>query len=316
VIEYRVRTTEGAEHGPWSYAQVVEAVAIGRLGPADEVSDPAGAFNRIADLPTLSRHLPPSTQRRTPTGTHPDAPQEPDEMVPLSYGGVISALALTALRRDTGLWLCEAGDIRKEIYVKDGVPEFVTSNLAGELLGEYLVAKDVINRGELDMALAVMPRFEGRLGDTLAALGLVEPVHLFQHIAGQVRDKLLDLFLWTSGHAALYRGVPPPSSGFPLGLDPWKIIQEGIAQRLERGLEQERFDGNEERNLQRTPHPPPEVASGVLPTDARIVLTALDSPRRFQDVAMAFHGDTVDRDGRLQRAIVLLTQLGAVEWGD
>ena len=105
------------------------------------------------------------------------------------------------------------GGVRKEIYLKDGAPVFVTSNVAGELLGEQLVTKGVIKREELDFALAVMPRFKGRLGDTLNALGLLDPVQLFRHIAEQARDKLLDVFTWVRGtRIVLRRACPHPKA--------------------------------------------------------------------------------------------------------
>ena len=117
--------------------------------------------------------------------------------------------------------------MRKEVYLNHGAPTFVTSNMASELLGEYLVSKKVIGREELDMALAVMPRFEGKLGDTLVELGLVEPVQLFRSIGDQIRDKLVDLFTWERGTASFYEDINPPLSEFPLNLDAWKLLDAG-----------------------------------------------------------------------------------------
>lgn len=235
-------------------------------------------------------------------------------MVPLSHGGIISALAWTVVRRGTGLWLCELGGVRKEVYVKEGSPEFVTSNLAGELLGEYLVSSGVITRGELDMALAVLPRFEGRLGDTLAALGLVEPVHLFQHIAAQVREKLLDLFLWSGGHAAFYEGVPPPSSAFPLGLDGFRILDEGIRRRIAQGLEDERFGGRDEDALVQVSPLPSELDPSVLPRDVRACLDTMQKPVTLAALEHAFGDFGPHAEHRVKRALVLLFHLDAVVW--
>ena len=58
----------------------------------------------------------------------------------------------------------------------------VSSNNASELLGEFLVRRGVISRDELDFALAVLPRYGGRMGDTLISLGLVALArHLPRH---------------------------------------------------------------------------------------------------------------------------------------
>ena len=310
VIQHEVRTTAGKLVGPMTYAELVGALATGRFGPDDQVREGNQPFVRLLDHKSLRRHLPPSTM--TPTTRRRDAPDRADEMVPLSWGGFVAALGWSVLRRDTGLWLCEAGGVRKEVYVKDGVPEFVTSNVAGELLGEYLVAKGVISRGELDMALAVMPRFEGKLGDTLAALGLVEPVHLFQHIGNQVREKLLDLFTWESGQAELYLEVPPPDISFPLGLDPWSILEDGIGRRIEHGLEETRFDGRDDATLQQVMEVPREVNRAQLPTNVRRLLATLHRPTPLRELDEAFADPKVP--DRARRIIVLLMHFGAIEW--
>lgn len=312
LLEYQVRTQSGQVLGQWPYARVVEAVSTGKLGRADRVSVSGQAYKAIEEITDLARHLPPSSL--TPVTRERQAPPAPHETTRLDDGGIITALAGAVVRRETGLWLCELGGVRKEIYVKDGVPEFVTSNLAGELLGEYLVARGVISRGELDMALAVMPRFEGRLGDTLAALGLVEPVHLFQHIAGQVREKLLDLFTWTAGSASFYRGVAPPSSAFPLGLDPWAILNEGIRRRFAQGLEDHRFEGRQRARLARATPFPREIARAQLPPDLKQLLDALQTPRTLAEIGELI-ADPRGRDKEKPfRVVILLLHLNAVRW--
>jgi serine/threonine-protein kinase len=306
VLEYMIRTRQGEQRGPWTYARVIEAVAIGELGPNDEVSSDGRHYRTIHEVPALSRHLPPSTM--TPTTSDHEAPREPDATVSLVDGGIANALAHSALTSDTGLWLCELGGVRKEVYVKNGVPEFVTSNLSEELLGEYLVSKGVINRGELDMALAVMPRFEGRLGDTLTALGLVEPLPLFQHIAAQVREKLLDLFFWKSGTAVFFRGVPPPQSGFPLGLEPWQILAEGITRRIDAGLETERLGIDAQFVL--ATEIPDAVTSGIVPMEIGAILEALEDSASESELNLLLR-DRVPPE-LIAPNLVLLVQLGAI----
>ncbi|MEM9188547.1 MAG: serine/threonine-protein kinase [Myxococcota bacterium] len=312
VLEYEIQTVGGTQLGPWAYARLVEAVAVGKLGPGDRVRKPGEQYEPIAHVPLFARHLPPSTM--TPSTAQLDAPADPDEMVPLADGGITAALTWSKLRGDTGLWLCEIGGVRKEVYVKDGVPEFVTSNVAKELLGEYLVEKEVITRGELDMALAVMPRFEGRLGDTMSALGLMEPVELFQHIARQVRDKLLDLFLWNGGSASLYLGVAPPESGFPLGLDTWRLLRDGIDRRLRQGLEAERFHSQLDSVVGLAEPLPPAVDENQLPVEIRFVLQALRTPRPFGELETALRDPTGRDPGQVRRALIVLSHLGVLRW--
>lgn len=303
-LDYVVQTTTGERHGPWPFARMIEAIATGRVGPGDLVSAGGGAFRPIGELTGLARHFPLSSL--SAVTRERDAPTEPDGSFRLEAGGFVQALAMLVMGEETGLLLCEQGGVRKELYVLRGAPTFVTSNLASELLGEFLVARGVISRGELDMALAVLPRFEGRLGDTLAALGLVEPVHLFQHIAWQVREKLLDLFAWVGGRASLWRGVQAPQSGFPLGLDPWSILEEGIARRIAHGLDDDIVTATPNLRLCHVRPLPKDIDIARLPTGARQLYEGLAIPRPLRTLGRAPGNPSCDD----QVAAVLLVRLG------
>ncbi len=306
-LVYRVRTSDGRALGPWTYARLVEAVTTSELGATDEVSLGNDVFRPLRDLPDIFRHLPASSlDERTQRYATPAAP---DHGYDVAIGGVARALAQVLLDRDTGLLLFEQGSVRKEIYVVDGTPEFVSSNLASEMLGEFLVARAVITRGELDMALAVMPRFDGRLGDTLTALGLVEPVHLFRQIAGQVQEKLLELFTWTHGRGSFFRGVARPPSGFPLGLDPWRVLEDGLDRRLAAGLEPEL----ERATLQSKRPAPRGLVAAPLSAFARQVLDHAMRPTPYSALAALAPGDAARRDPRRpRREITLLVAIGAL----
>ena len=312
-LEYKIRKPNGATVGPLAYAKVVEAVATGQVDGGDEISIAGGDFQPLSSVKDLYRHVPIS--RMTPTTTRVESNTSADRSLSFEEGGFVVALARTLVTRRTGLWLCEQGGVRKEVYTKNGVPAFVTSNLAGELLGEYLVKKRVINRSELDMALAVMPRFEGKLGDTLVALGLVEPLELFQHIAEQVREKLLDLFSWESGTATFYEGVDPPSSGFPLRLDAWEILDRGIQRRIASGFESTLIL---ERGRQRLVQPDridTAIATAALPDDVRAALLLCEEAQTVEDISRFVREQPDCEDPqRGYRVVALLLALGAVHW--
>lgn len=309
---YRVTTSTGAHVGTFTYAKIVEAISIGTIGVSDAVAVAGAPPQALYTMPELSRHLPPSSL--TPTTKDTKAPQPPDETYAISTGGFVRAMTEILLRRDTGLVLCEQGGVRKEVYVQDGTPVFVTSNLAGELLGEYLVARGAISRGELDMALAVMPRYEGRLGDTLVGLALVEPVHLFQHIATQVREKLLDVYTWTSGQVTIYRGVPAPSSGFPLGATAWQLVDEGIRRRVAQGLESALFDAHLADSVTHATPLPPLLISEPIPPWLTRVLTLTRHPIDVQALVETLEEPGSRDPGRGYRYLALLFHLGALRW--
>ncbi len=307
---YVVVTTDRRTLGPWTFAQLVEALTTGALGLEDQVALEGTAPVPLRAQPELVRHLPLSTM--TPLTAESMAAAEPQLRRSLAKGGFVRALAETAIGRRSGLWLCQQGGVRKEVYVQDGQPEYVASNLAGEMLGEYLCTRGVIRRGELDMALAVLPRFEGKLGETLSALGLVEPVTLVRHIEEQVREKLLDIFLWHAGTAEFYEGVEAPTDRFHLDLDAWAIVDEGIARRLADGREEERLGPRMLAQVERVPQLPRAVEEGDVPADLTALLDALRTPRPFQTVGQVF---SPAPDGtRGHRLVLLALALELVRW--
>jgi serine/threonine-protein kinase len=137
--------------------------------------------------------------------------------------------ARLASERGTGQLVVERGPVSKEIYLVDGAPEFVSSNVPSERFGEYLVAKGVISPGELSMALAILPRFQGKLGDTLVGLSLLRPLEVFRHLTRQVREKIIDVFSWSDGKYRFYSGRVNQREQFPLGLDAFEILGAGVA---------------------------------------------------------------------------------------
>ncbi len=234
---YVVTTRAGQALGPWTYARLVQALHTGEIERASQVAVDGGRPRKLSDVPELAAHLPPSA--RISTVPPPSASSSKLGRTGESWdlGAIDFASVLLRLLEDTetGVLVCEHEGTRKEVFVVQGEPTFVTSNRLGEMLGEHLVQAGVIDRGELDVALAALPRYEGRLGDTLVALGLVEPLELFGHLARLERDKLLDVFGWRSGRLALYRHAEKPTRGFPLQLDAWDLVRAGLARELGRG---------------------------------------------------------------------------------
>ena len=127
----------------------------------------------------------------------------------------------------TGLLTAQVGGIRKEIFVRGGVPEYVTSNMASELLGNYLVARGALSSGELAMALAMMPHYGGKLGDTLVGLGLLKPLEVFRYLNHQVREKLIDVCTWTKGAYGWHEGLTNQRNAFPIDLNPFEVLGAG-----------------------------------------------------------------------------------------
>jgi serine/threonine protein kinase len=181
---------------------------------------------RIRELPLP----PPEEIERKRTLTPPalsDIAEPPDDAGEFSTTSPLRVLFRLMTARATGLLLVAVGGIKKEIYVRDGQPEYVSSNVASELFGNYLVSKAVLSDGELAMALAMMPHYGGKLGDTLVGLGLLKPLEVFRHLTRQVRTKIIDVCTWNKGSFGWYAGRENPREAFPLDFNAFEILGAG-----------------------------------------------------------------------------------------
>ncbi len=285
---------------PWSFARVVQALRTGEIDATATIAADGGERRPVLRVPELARHLPGSA--RTPSAKTPTPSIPFGDTQSLMDGGLLALLASAWREAVTGVVICERGAMRKEILVERGAPTFVTSNQVDDLLGEQLLRAGVIDRSELDLALAVLPRHGGRLGDSLVALGLVEPVALFRHIAAQVREKLLDVFTWPDGRATLHPWMEPPERSFPVDLPPFALLEAGALRRIELGLEpRSRLDG---RLIAVEPTREQVV---TLPPHAEHVVEIVRTPRTLHELSGAY----ADGD-RTRAAVTVLLALGVL----
>jgi eukaryotic-like serine/threonine-protein kinase len=230
----RVRRFTGEMLSGLTFARIVELIATGELGGNDEVSLLGGAFRRIADIEELARHVLPSTTAITGRVSGPGAP---DYQFVLADQPMLEALAVLRQRGETGALFVVRGlngrGVRKEIYLESGRLHHVASSERNELLGEYLVRRGSLSRPNLERALAELDRHQGRLGDTLIALELVDGVDLFRAIRDQGRDRVAALCAWKDGLATFYRGTHPARVDFPLDLDLANAMMAGVILRHE-----------------------------------------------------------------------------------
>jgi hypothetical protein len=119
--------------------------------------------------------------------------------------------------------------ILKEAYLEDGDPQFVSSNVTSERLGDFLVAQGAVTPQALARAVQVMPHFSGKLADTLVGLGLLKPLDAYRLLARQVSAKLIDVCTWPKGRYKWFAGRGNPFQVRPLHLDARRILGAGAA---------------------------------------------------------------------------------------
>jgi len=272
----------------------------------------SGPGNASIHTPTV----PPNVAGRATT--HSDvgrfvsaAPKRP----PDSAGdiSIISPMRLfcdLALAGETGLLHFGLEDVQKEIFLVGGAPESVSSSNPSERFGEYLVTRKVLGPSDLDLALSMLPHYNGKLGDTLVALGLLRPLDVFRLLSEQVRDRVIDVFMWTEGTFAFYRGATNRQENFPLGLDTFEILGASVLNLP--------FELCERRFAEMLDYRPTATGRGRVEPEAfhlgptpREVLALLDGSRTLRDWMVQFG----DREELLTflRSLYLLVETDLAE---
>lgn len=216
-----VRCQDGRVLEDLTLPGLLELVATGELDGDDQVSFASGDFRRIGDVPELARHLLPSTTETTRQLFKLGAP---DFRSLLSETTMMAVLAAVRQDRQSGAIFVERADRtgspqRKELYLRGGRLLHVASSDRSELLGEYLVRRGALSRAQLDVALASMTTFGGRLGDTVIGLGYADAMDVFRAIRDQGRDRVAALCGWKRGTVSFYKDTTPGHVEFPLDLD-------------------------------------------------------------------------------------------------
>jgi len=220
---YTVKREDGTVLGPMAFARVIELFATGEVGSTCAIGQEHGAFKPPGDYPELARFLSSPALR-----WDAEFPTDAIDRGQLDPARLPTRLFHMAVRRETGALVVRDGTRKKRIFFVEGSPECVTSTEKKELLGEFLIARGQVLRMEVEMALALLPRFGGRIGDALVGIGVLRPIELFRAVHDQTQERLLRVFGMKRGEIGFARGVRSQEETFPLGLDTYELIGRGV----------------------------------------------------------------------------------------
>jgi len=134
---------------------------------------------------------------------------------------------MTANRADGTLRFTN-GKTYKELVFQKGSLVHIASNIHGELLGEFMIARRLIRPRDVDEAIELSREQDIRFGDALIRLGRVQPHDLFRILEVQYREKFLETFRWASGRYQFFAGVTPTKDMIWMSQDTLQLIIEGI----------------------------------------------------------------------------------------
>jgi hypothetical protein len=220
---YKVKMPGGPAVGPLSYPRLVEMWVTGGIDHRALISRESSPFRDASSYPELSRFVS-SPALRWDEGVFTEA----NGVALIDRVLLPTRLFRLAFERETGALYFRDGARKKKIYLVEGVPEFVVSTEKRELFGEHLVARGQVLRMEVEMALAMLPRYNGRLGDALCGLGVLRPIELFRGIVQQMQERYIEVFHWRKGEVAFVRGARSHEETFPIGVDPFELVLRAV----------------------------------------------------------------------------------------
>jgi serine/threonine protein kinase len=159
-----------------------------------------------------------------------DIPSGPRETGEIAQHPILRVVYQLARAKGTGMLALEGrAGVFKEAYFVEGQPQFVSSNVEGERLGNYLIQQGALTPQALQRAIAVVHHFGGRLADTLVGLDILDPLEAYRLLAKQVAAKLMDAFSWQKGRYTWTPRHPNPWKARSLHLDAYRVIGAGAA---------------------------------------------------------------------------------------
>lgn len=164
-------------------------------------------------------------QARTVVSAKPKGPVIKGDFSQTPFARVLAELYRW---RATGALLLGRAKVKKILYLRDGVPELVKSNLLVEALGRILVRERMITEAECEESLRRMKATRRMQGTVLIEMGCISPHNLSYALTQQMQEKLYDAFRWDDGLYQFRPGVAPPPEPVSLGMTTAQLIVEGV----------------------------------------------------------------------------------------
>ena len=308
---YFVRPHESQPvEGPTDLENLWEMISNGKIGHQAEIKREGSDWHPILEVPELAIQL---TQLPSPEESNPNAVAD--------YQGLIAEVSFPklfyrlAIARESGRLLLTRTTTRKEIYVKDGMPDFVKSNVPQERLGEYLIARGVVTSEQRDLAVKAMKGFSGRLGDTLIGMKILHPHELFEQLEQQVREKVLDVFGWTTGAYRFFSGQLYSGEVVPLRIGSYAMIAEGVRKYTPLEMLRNRYRARLDHRLMRVPNPYLSLDKLGLSTREQRVVDCIDRGGSIREVLGTLGADRVPgQEDSICQVLYILEELEMMEF--
>jgi CheY-like chemotaxis protein/curved DNA-binding protein CbpA len=248
-----------------------------RSRPADEAEDPLADFDTRLERKEVERAESSFPSARTARGN-------------LKHKRFPEVLAQLYRWRATGALLLRRERTKKIVYLKEGYPIFVKSNLLSECLGRVLVREKMISDEECERSLQIMKQAsrEGaavrQQGTVLIEMGCMSPHNLVFGLQLQLEQKLFDIFSWPDGEYQFNPTIEIPTQTVHLDMSLATIVYEGVRRRFTEGQLDDLLEPFLEAFVGPHPEPAHRYQDLALEADERRVLALIDGRRTMREV--------------------------------
>ncbi len=200
------------------------------------------------DLPTPPKASGKGGRRKSEKGAVVDFPPPPDPAK--ARQGDLKEIPVARLffelldERATGNLVLQRAKVQKEVNLVHGTPVSVQSNLRSESLGNFLVARKVLDDKQHAEALEKSQAEKRRLGGVLVELGHLSEEELLRQLAAQLQLKITNVLRWQAGNFVFTPG-PPTSEAVTHASDPARLVFTGLQKSA---LAEEIVDGLNSRS--------------------------------------------------------------------
>jgi DNA-binding response OmpR family regulator/tetratricopeptide (TPR) repeat protein len=134
--------------------------------------------------------------------------------------------------RATGSLMLRKSAIKKIVYLKQGAPILVKSNLLGECLGHVMVRERFITEEECDRSVALLKETKRKQGQILIEMGSISPDNLTYALQRQLELKLFDLFSWLEGNYLFNDSSEDLAPPVAFEMSPLELVFEGVRRTM------------------------------------------------------------------------------------
>ena len=196
-------------------------------------------------------------------------------------------LAAFYQKRATGVLLLKYEKIKKIVYIRDGRPIFVKSNLLNECLGRILVREKMITEEELNESVKRMKDSGRQQGTILIEMGAISPHNLKYGLEKQLEIKLYDIFGWPEGEYQFNQKEDFETPITTLELSVASLIYEGIKRNYDVGKIEQYLERYQNQYVHPNPNPVLRFQEMLMDEDEENILKSIDGTKTVREMLLS-----------------------------